>query len=180
MVWAVVLAVVLTVAAIALGSVWAMYRAYPYDHREAIEQNAALYGQDPLLIAAIIRTESHFNAEAHSVVGAVGLMQLMPDTAKWIAGKNGWDYDETMLIDGDTNIRLGCWYVNYLSERFDGDTDRYLSAYNAGESNVRQWVADGRFEGGRRDIPFDETRSFVQKVMNSYEKYKILYGEPKE
>ena len=177
---AVLLTVGLTLLAVVLGGVWALYRAYPYDLREVIEQTAGQYDLDPLFVAAVVRTESHFNAEAQSSAGAVGLMQLMPDTARWIAKKNDWDYSDELLLDERYNIQLGCWYLDYLNDRFDGDSDRLLAAYNAGENNVRRWVEEGRFDGDTPDIPFRETRSFVQKVMNAYEKYHMLYGEPEK
>lgn len=172
---AVILCVVLVASAVTLGALWVLYRAYPYNFRQDVEDNAALYGLDPLLVAAVIRTESSWRAGAQSSVGATGLMQLMPDTGAWIAAKNGWEYDETRLTDGATNIRLGCWYLWYLLDKFDGDMTLALAAYNAGDNTVEKWVSEGRFDGGEPDIPYPETRSFVKKVMDSYEKYKLLY-----
>jgi soluble lytic murein transglycosylase len=172
---AVLLCIVLLGAAVALGSIWSLYRAYPYDHREAIEKSAAEFGQDPLLVAAVIRTESGWRPEAVSSVGATGLMQVMPDTGGWIASQNGWDYSEDMLREPDYNIRLGCWYLKYLSDKFDGDLAVALAAYNAGGNKVKQWISEGRYKDGKLDIPYQETRSFVTKVESAYEKYKLLY-----
>lgn len=169
------LCIVLAAAALGLGYLWSLYRLYPYDWRTDIEQNAAQYGQDPLFVASVIRTESGWKPGAVSSVGAVGLMQVMPDTGKWIAGQNGWDYSDSLLPDGSYNIRLGCWYLDYLSKAFDGNQTLTLAAYNAGEHKVKQWVTEGRFKDGSLDIPYDETRRFVKKVMDSYEKYKFLY-----
>lgn len=169
------LGVVLTAAAVALGGLWAVYRAYPYEHRAAIEECAALYGQDPLWVAAVIRTESSWRPNAVSGVGATGLMQIMPETGSWIAGKNGWEYADELLTDPVYNIRLGCWYLDYLARRFGGDRTRILAAYNAGENKVGQWVSEGLFDEGRAEIPYAETRSFVRKVMDAYEKYQFLY-----
>lgn len=172
---AVILCAVLVASAIALGSLWALYRAYPYNFRQDVESNAALYGLDPLLVASVIRTESSWRTAAKSSVGATGLMQLMPDTGKWIAAKNGWEYKEAVLTDGAANIRLGCWYLGYLRDKFGGDLTLALAAYNAGDNIVEKWVSEGRFNSAEPDIPFPETRSFVKKVMDSYEKYKFLY-----
>jgi soluble lytic murein transglycosylase len=172
---AVVLCVLLVGAAVALGSYWALYRAYPYNYKSSIESNAALYGQDPLFMAALIRTESSWKPGAVSSVGATGLMQIMPDTGRWIASQNGWNYDDSKLKDADYNIRLGCWYLNYLSKKFNGDQTLILAAYNAGENNVKKWVAEGVFADGSSGIPYAETKSYVRKVQDAYEKYKFLY-----
>lgn len=171
----VIMCVVLIAAAVALGSLWALYRAYPYDWRPAIEQNAALYGQDPLFVAAIIKTESNWRHGALSGVGAMGLMQIMPATGEWIASTNGWDYSKDKLDDANYNVQLGCWYLNYLTKKFGGDDTLALAAYNAGDNTVQKWISEGRFKDGKADIPYAETRSFVKKVMNAYEKYKFLY-----
>jgi soluble lytic murein transglycosylase len=172
---AVILCVVLVAAAVTLGALWALYRAYPYNYRQDLKDSAAQFGLDPLLVAAVIKTESSWRPAVKSGVGATGLMQIMPDTGRWIAGKNGWEYDEDKLTDAAYNIRLGCWYLAYLSGKFDGSQTLTLAAYNAGDNTVEQWISEGRFENGRVDIPFPETRSFVRKVMDAYEKYKFLY-----
>jgi soluble lytic murein transglycosylase len=172
---AVLLCVLLLGAAVTLGSIWSLYRAYPYDNRDAIEESAAEFGQDPLLVAAVIRTESGWRPGAVSSVGATGLMQVMPDTGSWIAKLNGWDYSEDMLKKPDYNIRLGCWYLKYLSDKFGGDLAVTLAAYNAGDNKVKQWISEGRYKDGKLDIPYQETRSFVTKVENAYEKYQFLY-----
>ena len=172
---ALVLASVLVLGAVAAASVWGMYRAYPYDYRAAIEGNADLYGQDPLFIAAIVRTESGCKPDAVSGAGAVGLMQIMPETGEWIAKKNNWEFAPEKLRDGEYNIQLGCWYVDYLSDRFGQDWTLTLAAYNAGENTVRKWAGEGRFAPGKYDIPYRETSSFVRKVLNAYEWYQRLY-----
>lgn len=172
---AVLLCVLLLGAAVVLGSIWSLYRSYPYSHREAVEQSAAEFGLDPLLVAAVIRTESGWRPAAVSGVGATGLMQVMPGTGEWIAKRNGWDYSDEMLKEPDNNIRLGCWYLKYLSGKFDGDMAVALAAYNAGDNKVRQWISEGRYKDGQLDIPYPETKSFVNKVESAYEKYKFLY-----
>ena len=175
---AIIVCVVLVGLAVALGSLWSLYRAYPYKYQDAIRSNAALYGQDPLFIAAIIRTESSWRPDVESSVGAAGLMQIMPDTGAWIADKNGWEFKDSDLKDGPANIRLGCWYVDYLLRKFGGDKTLMLAAYNAGDNKVKQWVDEGLMAQGIDGIPFGETRQFVRKVMDSYEKYQKLYHNP--
>jgi soluble lytic murein transglycosylase len=166
---------ILLVGSAALGAALALYHFYPYNYRAAIEENAALYGQDSLLVAAIIRTESGWRPGAESGAGATGLMQIMPATGSWIASLNGWEYEDGMLADADYNIRLGCWYMDYLAHKFGGDTTLVLAAYNAGENTVKRWVSEGRFGKGTDGIPYAETRSFVKKVKSAYEIYRFLY-----
>jgi soluble lytic murein transglycosylase len=172
---AALLCILLVGAAVALGSIWSLYRAYPYEYRAEVEENAAHYGQDPLFVAAVIRTESRWKPGAESSAHAVGLMQIMPATGEWIAELNGWDYERDMLKDAAYNIRSGCWYLDYLSKKFGGDMTVVLAAYNAGENVVKKWVAQGLFEDGVGGIPYPETRSYVGKVKDAYEKYKFLY-----
>jgi soluble lytic murein transglycosylase len=168
--------IVLAVAAVAGGCLWAAYRSYPYKFKDSVESYAGQYGLSPLLVAAVIRSESSWNPDAVSGAGAAGLMQIMPSTGSWIAQKNGWDYSDVMLLDASYNIRLGCWYLNYLSDKFDGDATRILAAYNAGPNKVLKWDAEGRFQDGHLDIPIPETKNYVRKVLDAYEKYKFLYG----
>ena len=170
------LAVALLLVAAALGGLWVMLRMYPYDLQPVIEEAAGKYALDPLFVAAVIRTESNFKTDARSSAGAVGLMQIMPDTGQWIAGKNKWDFSQEMLLDGKYSIEAGCWYLDYLTKEFGGNTTMALAAYNAGDGKVRKWVAEGRFNQGKYDIPFKETRIFVKKVLDAYDKYKLLYG----
>jgi len=172
----ILLCALLMLAAVAVGCLWAAYRSYPYKFKDSIEKYAGPYGISPMFVAAVIRTESSWNPDAVSGAGAAGLMQIMPSTGSWIAQKNGWDYDDAMLEDPGFNIRLGCWYIDYLSKKFGGDKTLMLAAYNAGENAVKRWVAGGLLEGGIDGIPYAETRNYVRKVLDAYEKYKFLYG----
>ncbi|MDD4796290.1 MAG: lytic transglycosylase domain-containing protein [Eubacteriales bacterium] len=149
-------------------------RYYPYNHRQQIEQYAGQYGLDPLLVAAIIRSESSFRPGAVSRVGACGLMQLMPATARWMAEKNDITYSDELLFEPAYNIRLGCVYLAYLNGRF-GSPAETLAAWNAGEGNVRRWLAEGRRMENGEDIPYAETRQFIKRVNDAYEKYRWLY-----
>jgi soluble lytic murein transglycosylase len=173
----ILLCIVMVAAAVVLGTMWSLYRAYPYNFQAEIKDNAAKYNQDPLFIASVIRTESGWRTNAVSGVGATGLMQLMPKTGEEIAKKNDWIYTNEKLTDPVYNIQLGCWYIDYLNRKFDGDQKIALAAYNAGDNKVREWIAEGRLKEGQLDIPFPETRSFVRKVMDAYEKYKFLYKD---
>ncbi|MDW7652308.1 MAG: lytic transglycosylase domain-containing protein [Bacillota bacterium] len=152
---------------------------YPYSYREIIEENAAEYGVDPLLVAAVIRVESKYDPDAVSPRGALGLMQLMPATAEWIAPQVGIDtLTEEMLLDPKVNIKLGTWYLANLSEEFSANLDVVLASYNGGRGQVKRWLDEGIWSGryaDRSEIPFSETRLFLYKVKKAYGRYQELY-----
>lgn len=131
------------------------------------------YGVEVSWLLAIARQESDFDPTAVSSAGAVGLMQLLPSTARWIASLNGWDYSDNMLQDPAYNIRLGAWYVRYLRAKFDGDW--WIAAYNAGEGNVAAWIQEGKTLD---DIPFAETRHYLDRV-RSYHRLYVFLGYDK-
>ena len=132
-------------------------------------------GMDEYHIAAIIRTESRFNEKAESKKGAVGLMQILPDTGAWAAEKIGiGDYTADSLWDPEVNIRIGCWYLAYLADMFNGDLTKVLAAYNAGPTNVKKWLED---DGNLINIGHLETQSYVMRVEKYYDIYKALYSD---
>ncbi len=155
--------------------------SYPLKYEEQVEKYAAEYGLDDMLVYSIIRCESSFDPEARSRAGACGLMQLMPTTAQWFAeNKEKIEYSQEMLFDPDYNIRLGCAYLSYLDERFDGNLGNMLAAYNAGEGRVRQWLSSPIYsEDGQNlsAIPYPETKNYVERVQNAYAMYNQLYRE---
>lgn len=122
---------------------------------DLIHLKAQKYDVDPALVAAVVETESRFRSNAHSQVGARGLMQLMPKTGRWLGARN--------LYDPDQNVDAGVKYLKYLDHRFDGNLKKTIAAYNAGEGNVR------RYNG---IPPFRETRGYVSKVLTRYETRK--------
>jgi len=149
---------------------------YPLKFSESISRYSTEIGVDPYLICAIIKSESNFNQYAVSRKGAVGLMQLSPSTAKWVAQKLKTEYLEDSLYDPDYNIRLGSWYLKYLIDYYSGDTKLAVAAYNAGMTNVNKWLSiRKRSTIEIIEIPFKETNYFVKRVFKSYEIYKKLY-----
>ena len=153
-------------------------RTYRLMYPDIVMEMSAEYDVDPYLVAAVIHCESSNNKEAVSPVGAMGLMQIMPDTGGWIAGKLEMeDFTEKQLFEPETNIRFGCWYLNYLSDKFDGNRISVLAAYNGGPGNVEKWLNDERYsQGGQLTyIPFPETERYIEKVQRAYEKYLTLY-----
>lgn len=149
-------------------------------YQSLIERYAAEYNLRPAFVAAIIRNESSFRTDAESSVGARGLMQLMPDTAKWIAGKIGdSNYSFDHLYDAETNIRYGCWYLNYLSKLFRGDAVLVSSAYHAGQTTVTRWLSDKSISSDGVTIPVDKlpdgpTKQYAGRVTTSYGIYEAL------
>ena len=177
--WIVLGLAIIILALLALvGYPYAKKLAYPLKYEAYITEYAEANGLDPYLVCGVIHTESHFDIEAESRVGAVGLMQIMPDTGEWIAKKMSMkDYSEAKLKDPETNIRMGCWYLKYLMDRFDGDMTLVLAGYNAGPNRVTQWLEDEKYsqDGNLTDIPYRETEEYVKKVENAKEMYRSYY-----
>ena len=170
--WAVVCVVIVCAAAFFLRTS-VIYRVFPLDYEDEIAAWSEEYSIDEYLVCAVIRAESSFDETAVSYRGAVGLMQIMPDTGKWVAEKIGiQDYTEDMLDDPSTNIQIGCWYLNYLGGLFDADARKVLAAYNAGPANVQGWLET---DSALQDIPFEETEKYLKRVQRYYEIYKGLY-----
>ncbi len=155
---------------------------YPLAHEKAINRDAARNGVDPALIAAVIWRESDFDAGATSPKGAVGLMQVMPTTASFIAGQDDPPPGSAdALTDPEVNISYGSWYLRYLLDRHDGSVPAALAAYNAGPENLRKWrdLAAARGVDLRvpEDIPFEETRAYVRDVTDAWPRYREAYGD---
>lgn len=154
---------------------------YPYPYKEFITEYAALRNLDSTLVAGVVLNESKFRLGAKSHKGAMGLMQLMPETAKWIA-KQMEDDEFTIndLEDPEINIRFGTWYLASLNKEFKGNEILMLAAYNAGRGNVKEWMESNQWDMNFNDIeqiPYKETREYVAKVMKSKQCYKKLYAE---
>lgn len=154
---------------------------YPIKYPEYINKYSSKYDLSPYLVAAVIKTESNFNSNAKSNRDAQGLMQITPSTGEWVASemKMGKFHVE-MLDDPETNINMGCWYLNNLKKEFNGNIDLVLAAYNGGRGNVQKWLSntDSSKDGKNLHyIPFKETDKYVKKVKVNYNIYKFLYGK---
>ncbi len=149
---------------------------YPLKHREIIVQCADYYALDRALIFSVVNVESGFDEKAKSSVGAVGLMQITPNTAEYIASLlKAEKYD---LNDGYTNVWFGCFYLKYLLDKFE-NLDTALCAYNAGEGNVALWLnnKDYSIDGVTLyKVPFKETEEYIVKIDRTYKKYSKLYA----
>jgi soluble lytic murein transglycosylase len=143
---------------------------YPLRYSTIVRAHAHNYDLNPALLAAVIDEESKFRADAKSSAGAVGLMQLLPDTAKGIAIHTGGSKFVTSdLYNPEINVRYGAWYLHHLIQKY-GDERLALAAYNAGQQNVDSWRAEGK------DIQFPETRAYVDKVERLKGIYRRTYA----
>ena len=154
--------------------------AYPLEYRDLIQEYAAADALDPARVAAVIYCESSFRPEAVSSAGARGLMQIMPETGGWIAKKldEAGGYTDERLFEPELNVRYGCWYLNYLDGRYDGDLTKATAAYHAGGTRVDEWLSDKQYsEDGvtLTSIPYDSTRAYVAAVKSAYEHYKEIF-----
>ena len=148
--------------------------------QDHIEKYAAQYNLQPAFVMAIIRNESSFRTNAESNVGARGLMQMMPDTAEWIADKLDDDsYHFDRMWDAETNIRYGCWYLGYLSRLFRGDAQLVSAAYHAGQTTITQWLSDPVRSSNGVTLDMDRltdgpTKQYIGRVTQTYGIYQSL------
>lgn len=150
----------------------------PLHHADIIRQQAAAKDLDPALIAAVIYEESHFRDQT-SHAGARGLMQITPETARFIARDSGGTaFTQEDLATPQVNISYGAYYLRYLLNRFGGDETLALAAYNGGEGNVDHWLAAVTQRGEpfrASSIPFQETREYVTRVREAERAYRVKY-----
>ena len=150
---------------------WYERLRYPLRYEQIVRGHAENYGLEPQLVAAVIYQESKFDADAVSSSGAVGLMQLLPETGQGIADRTGgdeWTPDD--LHSPELNIRYGSWYLRHLLDKY-GDEKLALAAYNAGQTNVDRWREQGV------GIQFAETRHYVARVQELKDMYARVYAE---
>jgi soluble lytic murein transglycosylase len=150
----------------------------PLRYQDVIRTQAAEKRLDPALIAGVIYAETKFDPRTSSA-GALGPMQLMPETAQFLARKSGATTFKTSDLGiPEVNIAYGSYLLRYLLDKYHGNTVLALAAYNAGPANVDKWVADARADGRTLaigDIPFPETRDYVQRVLQAQQDYRRTY-----
>lgn len=150
---------------------------YPLKYSEYVDKASADYNVDREFVYAMIHTESHFKKNAVSSAGAIGLMQLTPETYEWLCSKRGIEYVDGGLYEPSINIDFGTYFISYLFEEF-GDEELVIAAYNAGPDNVKKWLQNPEYssDGVTLDnIPYSETEKHVEKVLDARDKYKKLY-----
>lgn len=158
--------------------------AHPIYFKHIIEQYAEENNLHPAFVAAIILNESSYRTDAVSSVGARGLMQLMPDTAEWIAHKlnvSGYSYDR--MFDAESNIRFGTWYLGYLAKLFRGDPVLVAAAYHTGQGEVTSWLSDRSMSEDGVTIALENmidgpTKAYARRVTQAYAIYEALFYRP--
>lgn len=157
-----------------------MRALYPVQYSDAVERYSDEFGVDSRLVYAVIHTESGFDPNACSEVGAVGLMQIMPDTFMWLQGRLEPEADmpPEALYDPEVNIRYGVYFLSMLDEMF-GDDVLTVAAYHAGQNKVSKWLEENKIPQHNctaDDIPSSVTGHYVRKVQKAYNIYEKLYG----
>lgn len=167
--------VVVALCAIAFAYKLVEKSRHPLFFKEHIIEAGQMFDIEPSLIASLINVESSFNPYAVSNKGAVGLMQLLPSTAVWLATRLNWqDFDQNNLTDPKTNIFLGTYYMKYLFEKF-GVWHTALCAYNAGEGVVGTWLNNSQYSADGKTlntIPYEETKNHIEKISKNLIVYK--------
>jgi len=154
---------------------------YPAPYRAELQEYVRSNDLDEAWVYGLMRQESRFAPHVNSNVGAAGLMQLMPETARWVAQKIGMKgYRAALLHELGINLKLGTYYLKTVSSQFDNNPVLASAAYNAGPNRAQQWCGDAALEGAIyiETIPFDETRDYVKKVMSNTVYYSRLFGQP--
>ena len=153
---------------------------YPQEYAQYVNEYSTMYGVDEAFVYAVIRTESGFRAEVESSAGAMGLMQIMPDTFEYLQSleSDTESYPESELLNPEINIKYGTYYLYILLQHYNGDENLATAAYNAGLSNVDSWLTDSRYSSDGitlSSIPYSETQQYVQRVENTKRVYESLY-----
>lgn len=155
---------------------------YPLEYEQELLSAAEEFEIDPCLLAALVYCESSFRADAVSNVGAIGLMQIMPETGEWLSSKIELDGEYTVesLYEPEVNLRLGCWYLSFLHRRYDGRWQEALTAYIAGQGQVDKWLKDPALsaDGKTLDvIPGQDVKEYAAKVLRTHEIYREAYPD---
>ncbi len=150
----------------------------PLKYTEEVYRYSSRYQVPPSVVFSVIKCESNFDPEAKSRAGAIGLMQIMPDTFNWLSRRCGGDYTPEQISQPGANIHVGVYYLSWLYERF-GSWDLVYAGYNAGHNRVKNWQNEGILhnEKGQLQIPIRETAAYVEKVSVYREKYLEYYDE---
>ena len=144
---------------------------FPFEYRTDILEWSAVYDLEPEWVASVIRNESRFRPPAVSPAGAIGLMQIMPETGDWIAQQLQLpSYSTSLLDDVSLNIAMGTWYLRHLLDRFSTQ-DAAMMAYNAGPTNAERWE-------GNLELAFPETQQYVRRIHLSLPVYRVYFAVP--
>ena len=155
----------------------ALRSVFVLKYRDLIDRYSKENGLDPYYVCGVIFTESRFDPEAVSRVGATGLMQIMPQTGEEIAEDLGESYSPDMLLDPEVSIRYGTYYLKKQIDRFEGKALVALAAYNAGPSKAEEWLSEYGLDsdGKIAYVPYKETKNYVERIMLFQKIYQALY-----
>ena len=168
------LAIILVLLSVFVAAKPVLKKAYPLKYESIISKYSKEYKIDKYLVMGIISAESKFNENAVSHKNAKGLMQLKDETAMWCI--DSFDIS-TNCSQNELNINIGCAYLRYLLDKYDGNTKTALAAYNAGEGNVSNWLSDQNSEKSvLKSIPYKETKKYVETVEERVKIYRFLYS----
>ncbi len=168
-----VIFIIIIVNAVKLG----VQTVYPRQYVTLVEENAEAFEIDASLLYALIKTESGFDKNAVSSVGAKGLTQITPDTFSWLQTKTGEEYEEDALFEPEISVYYGAYFLDMLLQEF-GNTETALAAYHAGRGKVNEWLSDPRISPDGvvlENIPYEDTAGYVKRVMRNTEKYQKIY-----
>lgn len=172
-----IIAVLLIVVLFQSGNLLRLF--FPVQYIDQIKTYSRQYDVDPYLVMSVIKAESNFELDAVSHKQAQGLMQLTPSTARWLAERLGLEnFSAEEMHNPDMNIRLGCYYISYLDNMYEGNIKCALAAYNAGCGTVDQWLENEKYSKDGETlfkIPYRETEQYVNKVLTYRKIYRILY-----
>ncbi len=162
-----------------LNTKWLWEKMYPIQYDEEINKFTNQFDLDPYLVLSIIQVETKFNKDKISKKGATGLMQIMPDTADWIIERGNFpSYFVYQLNKPEINIELGSWYLANVYNNFNRNLIITIAAYNAGPGNVKKWIDNHLWDGSYEhieQIPYGETRHYIERVLFFYDRYKWIY-----
>lgn len=153
--------------------------AYPKSYSDIVESTAEEYNLDSDLLYALIETESGFNKDAVSDVGAMGLTQILPETFQWLQTKTGEELPDEALFDPEVSIKYGAFLLRYLIDEF-GNVPTAIAAYHAGIGKVHSWLENKAYSDDAKTlkhIPYEDTRGYVDKVLFNQKMYSHLYSE---
>ncbi len=159
------------------GTLSVLKTLYPCSYADIVEKHSTYNNLSPYFVYAVIECESGFDPEAVSHVGAVGLMQIMPDTFEWISSRLGEKRDFSQATMPEVSVRYGCHLYGYLLERYESE-EVALAAYHAGMGSVDKWLKDERYSSDGKTlhtIPFPTTAKYVKKVIKTKNIYEKLY-----